>query len=224
MLAQKQLQIVLGEIKMIHALIGEIIYVRSDEVVIRTNESIEFSVTISGQTASRLSQLTSEAKREIRLLTYLQHRDDGMTLYGFGDEEERLLFTELIKVNGIGPRQAIKILGSVQVRAFIRALDDGDLQFLATIPGIGPKTSQKLVLALRGSVALDFPSQVSSSSGSLDRRYNDLVAALSDMGYDKRQVVSVISELLTEFKNELEGRSLHDTEQFLFKNAIVRLT
>ena len=210
---------------MIHAVIGEVIHVGAQEVVLRTAGGIEYELIVSSQTASKLSQLHADARRQVRLLSWLQHREDSMTLYGFTDDEERMLFLELIKVNGIGPRQAMKILSGVQVRAFIRALDESDMTFLSTIPGVGPKTSQKIVLALRDTVILDMPKRSSSdnSVGNLDKRYEDLVVALADMGYDKRQVVSTLTKLLEENHELIAGKSLHESEEFLFRNAIVRL-
>ena len=210
---------------MIHAGIGEVIHVGAQEVVLRTAGGIEYELFVSSQTASKLSQLHADARRQVRLLSWLQHREDSMTLYGFTDDEERMLFLELIKVNGIGPRQAMKILSGVQVRAFIRALDESDMTFLSTIPGVGPKTSQKIVLALRDTVVLDIPKRSSSdnSVGNLDKRYEDLVVALADMGYDKRQVVSTLTKLLEENHELIAGKSLHESEEFLFRNAIVRL-
>ncbi|HCG64195.1 MAG TPA: Holliday junction branch migration protein RuvA [Sphaerochaeta sp.] len=210
---------------MIHAVIGEVIHVGAQEVVLRTAGGIEYELFVSSQTASKLSQLHADARRQVRLLSWLQHREDSMTLYGFTDDEERMLFLELIKVNGIGPRQAMKILSGVQVRAFIRALDESDMTFLSTIPGVGPKTSQKIVLALRDTVVLDIPKRSSSdnSVGNLDKRYEDLVVALADMGYDKRQVVSTLTKLLEENHELIAGKSLHESEEFLFRNAIVRL-
>ncbi|MGE0074149.1 MAG: Holliday junction branch migration protein RuvA [Sphaerochaetaceae bacterium] len=210
---------------MIHAVIGEVIHVGAQEVVLRTAGGIEYELIVSSQTASKLSQLHADARRQVRLLSWLQHREDSMTLYGFTDDEERMLFLELIKVNGIGPRQAMKILSGVQVRAFIRALDESDMTFLSTIPGVGPKTSQKIVLALRDTVVLDIPKRSSSdnSVGNLDKRYEDLVVALADMGYDKRQVVSTLTKLLEENHELIAGKSLHESEEFLFRNAIVRL-
>lgn len=210
---------------MIHAVIGEVIHVGAQEVVLRTAGGIEYELIVSSQTASKLSQLHADARRQVRLLSWLQHREDSMTLYGFTDDEERMLFLELIKVNGIGPRQAMKILSGVQVRAFIRALDENDMTFLSTIPGVGPKTSQKIVLALRDTVVLDMPKRGSNdnSVGNLDKRYEDLVVALADMGYDKRQVVSTLTKLLEENHEVIAGKSLHESEEFLFRNAIVRL-
>ena len=120
---------------MINAIIGEVVEVNEQEVVLRTSIGLEFSLIISNQNVSRLSNLRKE---EVRLLTSLQVREDSMLLYGFVDDEERQLILELIKVRGIGPRQAMKILSGSQVRAFIKALDSNDVKFLSSIPGIGP--------------------------------------------------------------------------------------
>ena len=210
---------------MIHAVIGEVVHVGAQQAVLRTDGGLELELIVSSQTASRLSQLHGDAKRQVRLVSWLQHREDSMTLFGFTDEEERLLFLELIKVNGIGPKQAMKILSGVQVRAFIKALDDNDLNFLSSIPGVGPKTSQKIVLALRDTVVFDTPhvTRTTTSQTGLDKRYDDLVAALADMGYDKRQVVTALSDLLREHDTLLVGKNLHEAEEFLFRNAIIRL-
>ncbi|PKL13188.1 MAG: Holliday junction branch migration protein RuvA [Spirochaetae bacterium HGW-Spirochaetae-8] len=213
---------------MIHAVIGEIVYVSAQTTVIRTSGGIEFQLIVSSQTASKLSQLQGDARRQVRLLSWLQHKEDGMTLFGFTDDEERTLFLELIKVNGIGPKQAMKILSAVQVRAFIQALDKNDLQYLSTIPGLGPKTSQKIILALRDTIVLDTSSVSQTSdqamnSSRLDKRYDDLVAALVDMGYDKRQVISMLSKLIEENALLLKGKNQHEAEEFLFRNTIISL-
>ncbi len=206
---------------MISAVIGEIVEVSEQAVILRTSIGIELSVVISHQSVSKLSNL---GKEEVRLYTSLQVREDSMLLYGFVDEEERRLFLELIKVSGIGPRQAMRILSGSQVRAFIRALDANDIKFLSSIPGIGPKTSQKIVLALRGKIVLDEDDQVGGERvGTLDPTYNDLVVALCDMGYDRRQVVTALRELLETHKEPLKAMNSREQEEFLFKNMIIRL-
>ncbi|MFA5545698.1 MAG: OB-fold domain-containing protein, partial [Sphaerochaetaceae bacterium] len=85
---------------MIHAVLGELIHVGPHQVVVRTSSGLELELLVSAQAASKLSNLQGEAKRQVRLLSWLQHKDDSMTLYGFTDEEERILFSELIKVTG----------------------------------------------------------------------------------------------------------------------------
>jgi len=99
------------------------------------------------------------------------------------------------------------------------------LTFLSSIPGVGPKTSQKIVLALRDTVVFDNArtSRQGAVGTGMDKRYDDLVAALSDMGYDKRQVIGTLTELLAEHGELLGGKSLQEAEEFLFRNAIIRL-
>jgi Holliday junction DNA helicase RuvA len=207
---------------MIYSIIGEVTHVFTSTVVIRTSSGVEYEILISSQTASKLSALNKEAKREVRILTHLQHRDDSMTLFGFSDEAEKSVFLELIKVNGIGAKQALKILSGVQIKAFIQALDNNDLAYISSIPGIGPKTSQKIILALRDTIIIDQVSPKQSSSG-VDSIYSDLVVSLCDMGYDKKQVVSTIQTLLNTHKEVLSNKSLHESEEFLFKHAIIAL-
>ncbi|NCB03169.1 MAG: Holliday junction branch migration protein RuvA [Spirochaetia bacterium] len=208
---------------MIYSIIGEVTHVGSSTVVMRTSGGVEYEILISSHTASKLTSLTGEAKRDVRVLTYLQHRDDSMTLFGFSDEGERSVFLELIKVNGIGAKQALKILSGIQIKAFIQALDNNDLAYISSIPGIGPKTSQKIILALRDSIIIDQVIPKHSSSPLIDSRYNDLVVSLCDMGYDKKQVVSTVQSLLNKHKEVLTNKSLHDSEEFLFKHAIIAL-
>ncbi|MFA7370833.1 MAG: Holliday junction branch migration protein RuvA [Sphaerochaetaceae bacterium] len=209
---------------MLNALIGEVVEIVDQEVVIRTVSGVEYAITISNQCISKLSQLGREERKEVRLLTSLQVREDSMTLYGFVDTEERLLFQELLKVSGIGPKQAIKIISGVPVREFVRALDENDIKFLASLPGIGVKTSQKIVLVLRGKIVLE-PSirEGGAEQISLDAAYKDLVVALCDMGYDRRQVLQTLKELIQENSEALKAMANREKEEYLFKNAIIRL-
>ncbi len=208
---------------MIHAILGELIETSPSHAVIRTTGGIEFTLLISNTTASHLSALQGAEKREVRILTYLQHREDAMILFGFLDERERAIFLELLKVNGIGAKQALKILSGVQVDAFISALDASDVKFIASIPGIGPKTSQKIILALRDTIVVSQSSTRAVPGSKLDDAYRDLVAALSDMGYDRRQVIEAVQNLLTEHETALKGMGIHGKEQFLFKQALIQL-
>ncbi len=207
---------------MIYAIIGEVTHVGTNHVIVRTSGGVEYFILVSGQTASKFSALQSNAKREVRILTHLQHRDDSMTLFGFIDETEKSLFEELIKVNGIGAKQAIKILSGIQIKAFIQALDNNDITYISSIPGVGPKTSQKIILALRDTIIIDQVSPKKSSS-SVDSVYSDLVVSLCDMGYDKKQVVSTIQTLLEKHKEVLSNKSLLESEEFLFKHALIAL-
>ena len=84
----------------------------------------------------------------LSLLTYLHVREDALQLYGFADDVERDLFERLISVSGIGPRLAVGILSGATAARVREALQAGDAEFLQTLPGVGKKLAQRLVVEL----------------------------------------------------------------------------
>ena len=148
-----------------------------------------------------------------------------MTLFGFSDEDERRLFLELIKVNGIGPKQAMKILSGVRVRDFISALDQSDVNFLSKIPGLGAKTSQKIILALRDTLVFTQeaakPQNVATGNS---KKYQDVIDALVEMGYDKKKVLETIAKLLNDNEQYVASHSQSAVEEWLFRSAVVGLS
>lgn len=84
----------------------------------------------------------------LSLLTYLHVREDALQLYGFADDVERDLFERLISVSGIGPRLAVGILSGATAVRVREALQAGDAEFLQTLPGVGKKLAQRLVVEL----------------------------------------------------------------------------
>ncbi len=210
---------------MINALNGLLVFVSPNSAVVLCG-GIEFSILISAQTASKLSSLSSSERSNVRILTYLQHSEDSMVLYGFLEEEERRLFLELVKVNGISYRQALKILSGVRIKDFIDALDKGNVNFLSKIPGLGTKTSQKLILALRDKLVYLSDNVISSSDSSSVKTslYQDIYNALVEMGYDRKKVSEVISDIIKENEQKFSKLENSDVEELIFKMAIVRLS
>ncbi|NBK23372.1 MAG: Holliday junction branch migration protein RuvA [Spirochaetia bacterium] len=209
---------------MIHAIIGDIVSIKEGVVVLRCN-NIEYSLNVSAQTASRLSQLSGDDRLSLRLLTTLVHREDSMTLFGFFDEAEREAFKQLQTVSGIGSKQALRILSGISVKHLAEALDSGNVKLLSSIPGIGPKTGQKMILALRNVLVLEEdkgPEPTSSKRASL-RAWTDILDALVSMGYDRRKVEDVVERLVTEKQEGLAHLSNHETEEFIFRSAIIAL-
>lgn len=209
---------------MINAIVGQLVCVNAQSVTVLAG-NIEFELIISSQTSARLSALQGSERNNVRILSYLQHKEDSMVLFGFLDEDERRLFLELIKVNGIGPRQAMKILSGVRVQDFIMALDTSDVNFLKRIPGLGAKTSQKIILALRDTLVFTTdsakPERVISGES---RKYQDVTDALVEMGYEKKKVLDTVGNLLKDNENVLAVKSQSETEEWLFRSAIVRLS
>ncbi len=209
---------------MINAVIGQIVCVNAQSVII-LGGSIEYELIISSQTATKLSNLQGADRKNVRLLAWLSHKEDAMTLFGFNDEDERRLFLELIKVNGIGPKQAMKILSGVRVKDFIQALDQSDVNFLSKIPGLGAKTSQKIILALRDTLVFTqddaLPQNVAAGNS---HKYQDIIDALAEMGYDKKKVQETIAKLLKDNELLVASKTQSETEEWIFRSAIVALS
>lgn len=206
---------------MINALIGEIVSIKEGTVILRSN-NIEYILFVSNQSVSRFSNLDKQERKLIKILTTLIVREDSMTLYGFYDESEREAFEQLQTVSGIGAKQALKILSGINVRHLAEALDSGNVKTLSTIPGIGPKTAQKMVLALRNVLVLDEPTVKQRSSRTTI--WSDLVNALVEMGFERRQAEDVIAELEVEFAQEIGEMPRQDAEALLFRQALNRLS
>ncbi|MDR2258844.1 MAG: Holliday junction branch migration protein RuvA [Treponema sp.] len=156
-----------------------------------------------------------ESGEEARIFTWLYHREDQMRLFGFADERRRDTFLELLKVEGIGPRAAVKILGGIGQEDLERALEAGDLARLEAVPGLGKKTAQKMILALKGKIAQVSPVSAAASP------YGELVEALAEMGYDKRAAAEALSKAEAALPPGLNGA---EKEQILFREAIVQLS
>lgn len=92
-------------------------------------------------------------KIDISLHTHLHIKEDAHTLYGFVSKDEKILFRELIRVNGIGPKVALAILSHLEIGALIAAVASENDVLLAKTPGIGKKTAQKLIVELKDRLA-----------------------------------------------------------------------
>ena len=159
-----------------------------------------------------------------RVFTFLQHTETAMQMYGFASADERTLFFDLMKVEGIGAKAAVKIMSSVSSARLMQVLDDGDLEMLEKIPGVGKKTAGKMLLALKGKLSLrETPSVVRISP---EIPFNDVVVSLVSMGYDKRLVEQKIAFLSENLQNDASftGKTQKEKEDALFRRAIVELS
>ncbi|MDR3303743.1 MAG: Holliday junction branch migration protein RuvA [Treponema sp.] len=150
-----------------------------------------------------------------RVFTWLSHKETEMRLFGFADETRRNTFLELLKVEGIGPKSAVKIMGSIGQIEMERALETEDLSRLQAIPGLGKKTAQKLLLTLKGKLAFENAASQASTP------YAELVEALTGMGYDRRAAIDALVQAETTLKPDVTGE---EKEKLLFKQAIVQLS
>ena len=174
------------------------------------NNGIEWEIAASSKTIDHLPS----AGNTIRVLTFLYHREDIVSLFGFYEEKERNLFFELIRINGIGPKQAVKILSGISADDFITALDAENLTVLSSLPGIGQKTAQKIVLSMRG--------RLLKENQELSSQYSDIVKALSDMGFDYRKASKAVSDIADE--REIKLLDKNEKEKIILKKAIIALS
>jgi Holliday junction DNA helicase RuvA len=160
-----------------------------------------------------------------RLYTWLLHREDAMALFGFASAEDRALFLDLQKVEGVGPKAALKIMSSIPSRQLIRALDDGDLSRLETVSGIGKKTAQKMLLALKGKLTLNAGGGSGSGGNPAATPWQDVVSALVNMGHDRRDCETAVARLAETLNDDAEFSALNRTaqEDFLFRRALREL-
>jgi Holliday junction DNA helicase RuvA len=140
---------------------------------------VGYGIHVSSRTGDTLPEIGTE----VTLLTHLVVREDAMILFGFSQIQEKELFLQMIEVNGIGPKMAQRILSSVSVNDFLSMIAREDKVALGKIKGIGKKTSEMLVLALK-----DKALSISALSGDttpeilLPNAMQEAIAALHTLG------------------------------------------
>ena len=142
------------------------------------------------------------AAAHVALFIHTHLREDGIALFGFWTEREKLLFERLIGVGGIGPRLARAILSGMPPDDLLGALASGDLGRLATIPGVGKKTAERMVLELREKMR-ELAAEVPDKAAPADQ---DVVSALVNLGYKTSQAERAVSEV----RRERPDAAFHD--------------
>jgi len=141
---------------------------------------------------------------EVSLRVYTHVREDALQLYGFFTELERQLFERLIAISGIGPRLAIVVLSGMETRDLVAAVQRADVARLTTIPGIGKKTAERIVLELKDRLTRIATPAASGSAppGSAgDQLRSDLLSALLNLGYHRQQAEKAIDRTVTSNPN-----------------------
>ncbi len=170
---------------MIALLTGRIAYKSTDHIILDVN-GVGYRVLIPFST---YYELPEEGTASLHIHTSV--REDAIQLYGFRTRLEKSFFQLLISVSGIGPKLARDILSNIQPQALAQALGQGDIHKLSSIPGIGKKTAERLILELKEKVGkLDMPSTPAAEQRELpaDDVREDVISALLNLGYKEQQV------------------------------------
>ena len=181
---------------------------------------IEWDVTVPDSALDKLPDIGSEG----RVFVWMQHTDNLMNLYGFASDRDRSLFFDLLKVDGIGPKGAVKIMNNMTTDQLLNILGNEDLALLEKVPGVGKKTAAKILLQLKGKLSLE----TETNSAAIKRTaspYADVVSALVEMGYDKNKAADAVSKIAEQLSNDdgFSKSSQSAREDLLFRRAIVEL-
>lgn len=130
---------------MISAVRGKIASRTGDRVVLATAGGVSYEIVVPLGVLERLP----EDGATVELATVLVVREDGWALYGFDRELERMVFQRLLGASGVGPRHAMALVSTLGGERVVRALKEGDLATLCTVPGIGKKTAERMVVELK---------------------------------------------------------------------------
>jgi Holliday junction DNA helicase RuvA len=128
-----------------------------------------------------------DAGSEIALRIHTHVREEALALYGFATELEQALFERLIGISGIGPKLALAVLSGIEPAELIRAIERGDVARLTGIPGVGKKTSERIVLELKDRLPRLAPSPTATGAVAADTPAlrDDVLSALMNLGYHR---------------------------------------
>jgi len=179
---------------MIAQLTGKILSKNPPEVVLEVS-NIGYEILCPMSTFYQLG----DTGQDVLLYTHLSIKEDAHTLFGFITKDEKILFRELIRVNGVGPKVALAILSHLTVGSLIECISNEDADLLAKTPGIGKKTALKLIVELKDrldkvefSSAAITPSAAQSNSNPNAKK---ALEALQSLGFKTKEANKMISSI-----------------------------
>lgn len=161
----------------------------TDYVVIETNE-IGYKIFMSETAIDKLGDVGSKVK----VYTYLKVREDDMSLYGFKTNEELRMFELLLSVSGVGAKSAIVILSNIKPSSFALAVITDDVGKLKKLPGIGPKTAQRIILELKDKLKAvedtnkEELEEMLLKSEDDGEKISEALSALQVLGYTRKEI------------------------------------
>jgi holliday junction DNA helicase RuvA len=139
--------------------------------------------------------------QEVMLYTQFIVREDGHYLYGFSEPQERTLFVQLLKVNGVGPKVALGILSKIESSELIACVEQQNIVALQSVPGIGKKTAERLIIEMRDRFVNLIKSEklsataVSATPGVDRHQQQDAIAALIALGYKTQEASRAVLQI-----------------------------
>lgn len=135
----------------------------------------------------------------VKLFTYMQVKEDGISLFGFANEDELTIFKMLIGVSGIGPKGAIAILSVMTTDDLRIAVTAGDSKAISKAPGVGSKTAQRIIIELKDKVNIqdilhDQSLDIENAAGINEKGKNEVALALVSLGYTQTEAFKAVNK------------------------------
>lgn len=179
---------------MISSIKGNLIEINENNIVVDVND-VGFLVFLPTSSFSNLPKIGEELK----LFTYMNVKEDEISLYGFLEKEDREMFLRLISVNGVGPKGALNIISNFGYERLINIISNEDSKLLSTVSGIGAKTASKICIELVDKVRkLRFGNKINKNritNGSNDKINNirdEVILALTKLGYKESKIKDIV--------------------------------
>lgn len=181
-------------------------YIRGDVVTAQDGVAvvecggIGYELNVSNTALVKLNANKYNAK----VFTYLQVRDDGISMYGFHSPEEKSMFLRLISISGVGPKAAMSILSGIELNSLAVCIVTKDVKTLSKVKGIGKKTAERIVLELGESLSKDISLEnleITESLEPMDSDTADAVMALRSLGIGQQEAVKAVKRAIPMAKN-----------------------
>ena len=179
---------------MIGHLKGKIVNKNPPEILIEV-EGVGYEVLCPMSTFYELDNLSDD----VLLFTHLSIKEDAHTLFGFISKDEKHVFRELIRVNGVGPKVALAILSNLSVHSLVECISTEDSDLLAKTPGIGKKTALKLIVELQDRLSKLELAGSQDKSRDLKKSSNpnskQAIDALQSLGFKVKEANKMVSKI-----------------------------
>ena len=171
-----------------------------ENVVLLDASGVAYEIELTSTALARLPA----RDHELILYTHLVVREDAQLLYGFASRDERNLFRVLIRINGVGPKLAVKLISSIDLHDLAVAVHNNDVAMLMRIPGVGRKTAERLLIELKDKLGDLVIGDVITLDRGDDQAAIEAESALISLGYKTTEAARVINSVRGEGGNAQE--------------------
>ena len=182
---------------MIAHLSGKLLSKQPNQVIVDVN-GVGYEVHVPLSTFYELGEVGSP----VQLRIYTHVREDTIALFGFKSANEKLMFEQVTSISGIGPKLGITILSGMPVDELVAAIRQSNLARLTSIPGIGKKTAERLVVELRDKLAKTVPTGEQTAAQGVSQPQEDVISALVNLGYAKPSAEKAVQTVVSTSKTD----------------------